>query len=59
MTLTLRIAYERTEEYTAEDWDTACGLAMKEALNGATSVVLTDVDELQYNMWAEPVEDDS
>jgi hypothetical protein len=57
--LTIHVKHETTDEYTSESWDTACGRAIREALDGATSVTITDTNGLRYNVWAEPVEDNS
>jgi hypothetical protein len=59
MALTIRVTHERTDEYTSESWDAACGRAVLEALDGATSVTITDRNGAQYSVSAERVEDNS
>jgi hypothetical protein len=59
MPLTILVTHEQTADYTSESWDTACGRAVREVLDGAASVTITDVDGARYDVWAEPVEDSS
>jgi hypothetical protein len=44
---------------TFEDWDVACGAAVRDALDGAENVLLIDSNGLVYHVYAEPVEDNS
>jgi hypothetical protein len=59
MALHLRFTTETVSDEDYNGWDYVCGAAIRAALDGATSVVLTDVDGAQYRVWAEPVEDNS
>jgi hypothetical protein len=59
MPVTVSATHETTDDYTAESWDTACGWAIREALGGATSVVIVDTYGVRCRVWAEPVEDTS
>ena len=42
-----------------ETWDAACGAAVRAALEGATTVVISDVDGIEYGVGAWPKEDNS
>jgi hypothetical protein len=53
------VTTQHVESTLLSDWNAACGKALREALDGAESVRLVDANGAEYNVWAEPVEDNS
>lgn len=59
MPVTVVVTSKRIESTPFQTWDTACGQAARESLDGAEDVVLVDTNGLQYRVYVEPVEDNS
>ena len=55
----VRATREEVTENEYVNWDIACGTAVRLALGGAQRVVVTDIDGAEYDVWAQPVEDNS
>jgi hypothetical protein len=55
-TLNVVVTSQRITSAVFTDWDTACGEAVRAALDGAEEVVLVDTNGAKYSVFAELVE---
>ena len=59
MTVKLTVTRKVVDTSDYVGWDAACGDAVRESLEGAESVVVTDANGVRYNIYANAQEDNS